>query len=100
MAEKVPFILSDESSVKDTFRNMIAETTEAILKSYDDKSAYSGKDVYKLREGIDSLGFLPEQGIGFDKTLDTVQKEIMPHLLRTWSTMYCRISMPRHFQRQ
>ena len=88
MAEKVPFILSDESSVKDTFRNMIAETTEAILKSYDDKSAYSGKDVYKLREGIDSLGFLPDEGIGFDKTLDTVQKEIMSHLLRTWSTMY------------
>ncbi|MBR4121140.1 MAG: aspartate aminotransferase family protein, partial [Spirochaetales bacterium] len=88
MGNKTPVILSADAETKEVFRGMIADTTDAIIRSYDDNTAYSGKDVYKLREDLDRLGFLPEKGTGFDETLATVEKEIMPHLLRTWSTMY------------
>ena len=88
MGNKTPVILSADAETKEVFRGMIADTADAIIRSYDDNTAYSGKDVYKLREDLDKLGFLPEKGTGFDETLATVEKEIMPHLLRTWSTMY------------
>ena len=88
MEGKNPVILSSDPEVKETFRKMIADTTDAIIESYDDNTAYSGKDVYELRKDLEDLGFLPDEGLGFDKTLKTVKKEIMPHLLRTWSTMY------------
>ena len=88
MEGKNPVILSSDPKVKETFRKMIADTTDAIIESYDDNTAYSGKDVYELRKDLENLGFLPDEGLGFDKTLKTVKEEIMPHLLRTWSTMY------------
>ena len=88
MEGKDPVILSSDVSVKETFRKMVADTADAIIRSYDDNTAYSGKDVYELRHDLEELGFLPEKGKGFDETLRTVEKEIMPHLLRTWSTMY------------
>ena len=88
MEGKIPVILSSDTEVRQAFRRMIGDTTDAIITSYDDAAAYSGKDVYELRSQIESLGFLPERGKGFDKTLSTVKKDIMPHLLRTWSTMY------------
>ena len=88
MEGKNPVILSSDPKVKETFRKMIADTTDAIIESYDDNTAYSGKDVYELRKDLEDLGFLPDEGLGFDKTLKTVKEEIMPHLLRTWSTMY------------
>ena len=88
MEGKDPVILSSDVSVKETFRRMIADTADAIVRSYDDNTAYSGKDVYELRHDLENLGFLPDKGKGFEETLKTVEKEIMPHLLRTWSTMY------------
>ena len=78
---KTPVILSADAETKEVFRRMIAETADAIIRSYDDNTAYSGKDVYKLREDLNNLGFLPEKGTGFEETLSTVEKDIMPHLL-------------------
>ena len=80
MEGKNPVILSSDPKVKETFRKMIADTTDAIIESYDDNTAYSGKDVYELRKDLENLGFLPDEGLGFDKTLKTVKEEIMPHL--------------------
>ena len=77
MEGKIPVILSSDTEVRQTFRRMIDDTTDAIITSYDDAAAYSGKDVYELRSQIESLGFLPERGKGFDKTLSTVKKDIM-----------------------
>ncbi len=88
MEGKTPIILSSDTEVKETFRRMIDRTTDAIITSYDDDAAYSGMDVYELRSLIEKLGFLPEHGTGFEETLETVRTSIMPHLLRTWSTMY------------
>ena len=61
MGNKTPVILSADAETKEVFRGMIADTTDAIIRSYDDNTAYSGKDVYKLREDLDRLGFLPEK---------------------------------------
>ena len=88
MEGKTPVILSSDKKVRQTFRSMIEQTTDAIITSFDDDAAYSGKNVYELRSQIEGLGFLPEHGTGFDETLDTVKKNIMPHLLRTWSPLY------------
>ena len=88
MKGKTPVILSADKTVKQTFRSMIEQTTDAIITSFDDNAAYSGKNVYELRSQIQDLGFLPEHGTGFEETLETVKKNIMPHLLRTWSPLY------------
>ena len=73
MEGKNPVILSSDPKVKETFRKMITDTTDAIIESYDDNTAYSGKDVYELRKDLEDLGFLPDEGLGFDKTLKTVK---------------------------
>lgn len=81
-------ILSASEDSKSSFRKEIGMTLDSILSSFSDDSAYSGIDPLSLREEIGKLGFLPEEGMGFDKTLETVRESIMPHLLRTWSTSY------------
>ena len=78
MGNKTPVILSADAETKEVFRGMIADTADAIIRSYDDNTAYSGKDVYKLREDLDKLGFLPEKGTGFDETLATVERKSCP----------------------
>ena len=88
MGSKPPIVLSSDAEVKEKFREMITETTDSILQSFDNNDAYSGMDVYELRALIHSLGFLPEHGKGFEQTLDIVKKNIMPNLIRTWSPKY------------
>ncbi len=74
MEAKTPVILSADKEVKQTFRSMIEQTTDAIITSFDDNAAYSGKNVYELRSQIQDLGFLPEHGTGFEESLETVKK--------------------------
>jgi len=88
MDRRTPVILSDRTQDKERFLEMILDTAKAIVSSYDDISAYSGEDVHVLRDRINALGFLPDEGRGFDNTLETVRSQIMPHLLRTWSRRY------------
>ena len=83
-----PVLLSDDTKVKEEFSRMIRETLTAILESYSDDSAFSGIGPYDLREKITSLGFLPDKGKGFDEVLSITEKEVLPHMLRTWSTKY------------
>ena len=88
MSATDPLLLSNEEQVKERFSQMIRETLTSIFNSYSDDSAFSGIDPYALRDKITSLGFLPEEGKGFEKVLEETEKEILPHLLRTWSTKY------------
>ncbi len=83
-----PVLLSDDTKVKKEFSRMIRETLTAILESYSDDSAFSGIGPYDLRKKITSLGFLPDKGKGFDEVLSITEKEVLPHMLRTWSTKY------------
>ena len=83
-----PYLLTETEEVKERFSRMIEETLKAILDSYSDGSAYSGMGPYDLREKITSLGFLPDEGKGFEAVLEETKSVILPHMLRTWSTQY------------
>ena len=88
MSAADPLLLSDSQEIRDRFSQMIRETLSAIYGSYSDDSAFSGIDPYDLRKKVNSLGFLPAEGKGFEAVLKETEKEILPHLLRTWSTKY------------
>lgn len=83
-----PLILSSSDEDKNRFRQIIEGALEASLTSFDNSSAFSGIDPYELRKKVESLGFLPEEGLGYDKCLEKVKEDILPHLLRTWSSDY------------
>lgn len=83
-----PLLLTDTKDVQERFSRMIRETLESVFRSYYDDSAFSGIGPYDLRERIGALGFLPEEGKGFEKVLEETEREILPHMLRTWSTKY------------
>ena len=88
MSATDPVLLSDSKAVQDRFSQMIRETLESIYASFSDNSSFSGIGPYELREEIASLGFLPEEGRGFEEVLKETERSILPHLLRTWSTKY------------
>ncbi len=88
MSANDPLLLSESSEVRERFSEMIDETLKAVYDSFSDDSAFSGIDPYELRERIGSLGFLPDSGVGFEEVLEQTKEEILPHLLRTWSTKY------------
>ena len=88
MSATDPFLLSNSKEVQERLSLMLRETLTSIYNSFSDDSAFSGIDPYELREKIGSLGFLPEEGKGFEAVLKETEKEILPHMLRTWSTKY------------
>lgn len=81
-------ILDSSKNIKEEYKEVVENTADAILSSFDDISAFSGINPYILRKQICDLGLIDEKGLGFEKTLELTKKEIMPHLLRTWSTSY------------
>ncbi len=88
MSANDPLLLSESPEVRERFSQMIDETLEAVYGSFSDDSAFSGIDPYELRRRVGDLGFLPEKGRGFEAVLEDVKRDILPHLLRTWSTKY------------
>lgn len=88
MAVKEPLILSDKTEDKEKFEQMIQQAVKAILESYNNPDAFSGINPYELRKKVSDLGFLPDQGLGYEKTMDKVVSTILPNLLKTWSVRY------------
>ncbi len=88
MSADEPLLLSENKEVRERFSEMIDETLKAVYDSFSDDSAFSGINPYELREKIASSGFLPENGMGFEKVLGEIKEDILPHMLRTWSTKY------------
>lgn len=88
MSATDPVLLSESKEIQDRFSEMIAETLSSVFRSYSDDSAFSGIDPYELRDKVGELGFLPENGRGFEQVLKDTEKIILPHMLRTWSTKY------------
>lgn len=82
------YILSNTQEDKLRFEEMIDETISSFFNTLTDDKAFSGINPYELRDKIRGLGFLPEKGIGFEEALSVVRENILPHLLRTWSTCY------------
>ena len=81
-------MLSAGNEDKELFRKEISDTVEAILDSICDDAAFSGIDPYVLRKKIESLPLLPEEGDGWDKTLESLKTSVLPDMLRTWSPCY------------
>ena len=88
MSATDPVLLSESKEIQDRFSEMIAETLSSVFRSYSDDSAFSGIDPYELRDKVGELGFLPENGRGFEQVLKDTERVILPHMLRTWSTKY------------
>lgn len=88
MSATDPVLLSESKEIQDRFSEMIVETLSSVFRSYSDDSAFSGIDPYELRDKVGALGFLPENGRGFEQVLKDTEKVILPHMLRTWSTKY------------
>ena len=82
------YFLNYEEKNKDAYRQMIAETVEAILASITDNKAYAGKSPQQLQELIERPTLLPAQGLGFSQVLEEVKRTILPNFLRTSSTDY------------
>ena len=82
------YTLSDSIQDRAEYERIVDKTKEAILSSYSDDSAFSGINPYQLRRQIEKIGLLQEDGLGFDRTLQLVKDEILPHLLWTWSRSY------------
>jgi L-2,4-diaminobutyrate decarboxylase len=83
-----PYIISDSTEDRREYEAVVEKTMASLFSSFSDNSAFSGINPYDLRREIEALGFLPEKGIGFERTLEKVEKTILPNLLRTWSTKY------------
>ncbi len=81
-------ILSSSESDRKALRLAVGEMLDAILSSFSDDKAYSGIDPDLLRSAITELPVLPETGSGWEDMMDSVRKDILPHMLRTWSTSY------------
>jgi len=88
MQSSDPLLITNDKEIQERLSLMVRETLSAIFNSFSDDSAFSGIDPYDLRARINALGFLPEKGKGFEKVLEETEKEILPHMLRTWSTKY------------
>lgn len=84
----LPFILSNREEDKKVFEAMIGETMASFFRSTKESSAFSGINPYDLRDRVRDMGFLPQEGLGFEKTLEKVESTILPNLLRTWSLSY------------
>ncbi len=82
------FFLTNEEKTKDAYRQMIAETVEAILSSFSDNKAYAGLSPQQLQQIIERPTLLPVVGLGFSQVLQEVKKTILPNFLRTSSTDY------------
>lgn len=81
-------VLSSSQESKAYFRSIAERTLSAVLSSFEDDSAFSGINPYKLREQVAALGLIDECGDGFEKALEKTEEVILPNLLRTWSSSY------------
>ena len=88
MSADEPLLISDDREVQERLSEMLRETLSSIYSSFSDGSAFSGIDPYELKDEISSLGFLPDEGRGFEEVLRDTERVILPNLLRTWSTRY------------
>ena len=84
----IPSIFAFDNETEKEYEAVVEKAMASFLASVKDESAFSGINPYVLRERIRELGFLPEKGLGFEKTMEKVESTILPNLLRTWSTKY------------
>ena len=67
---------------------MMSETVKAVSEVFTDDSAYSGTTPWDLHEVVHQDSILPEEGLGWEETLNKIKEQILPYLLRTSSSDY------------
>ena len=82
------YVLSSSENDKAKLREQIGKSLDAVFDSFSDSSAFSGINPYELRKRIQAIDILPDHGAGFDKALEITKKEVLEHMLRTWSADY------------
>ena len=82
------YVLSSSENDKSELREQIGKSLDAVFDSFSDSSAFSGINPYELRKRIQAIDILPDHGAGFDKALEITKKEVLEHMLRTWSADY------------
>lgn len=82
------FILSEKQVDKLELKFQIDNTLEKIFSSIDSPKAFSTIKPYELKKLVRLDELLPENGLGFEKTLEKTEKEIIPHFLHTFSPDY------------
>lgn len=80
--------LTNDQNDKETFLNVLNQTTKAITEAFVDNQAYAGPTPEELKKVISKECILPENGLGWDKVFENVKTDILPNLLRTPSTSY------------
>ena len=80
--------LTDSEESKRAYCTIINNTADAIAASINDGKAYEGPTPQELQEIVKIDNILPETGLGFEKVLQRVKKQVLPNFLRTSSTDY------------
>lgn len=80
--------LTSDNQTKETYRNLIKVTADAITEAFTDDTAYSGPTPFELKDLVKQDSILPEKGLGWEKTFDKIKSTVLPNLLRTPSTDY------------
>ena len=61
--------ITDNAGALDEFKKIILETSGAIADAFENDKAYTGPEPFDLKKEI-KVQFLPQNGIGFEKTLE------------------------------
>ena len=81
-------VLSGKAEDLSAFVSLTDDARNLIMEACHGRSAFSGIDPYGLRKEIEGLGFLPEDGDGWERTAAKLRSAVIPNMLRTWSPDY------------
>lgn len=84
--QKNNLLLTKDS--KEEFLHMITQTAQAIADSLCDTKAYAGLSPEELKKTVHVENLLPDEGEGFSNVLNALEKQVLPHFLKTSSTDY------------
>ncbi|MFA7119346.1 MAG: aspartate aminotransferase family protein [Sphaerochaetaceae bacterium] len=80
--------LTEDKASQETYQKMCGLTMKAILSSLQDGKAYEGLSPKELKKVIAKEEILPAHGLGFEKVLEKVEREVLPNFVKPASTTY------------
>lgn len=83
-----PLLLTEHADDKNAYAQMVSKTMAAVCNAIENGKAYTGPEPQELAQKIRSYDILPQHGLGFEKVMQNVEKDILPNFLRTSSTQY------------
>ena len=71
-------LLTHNPESKEKYISMMSETVKAVSEVFTDDSAYSGTTPWDLHEVVHQDSILPEEGLGWEETLNKIKEQILP----------------------